>query len=553
MAKGQSRKAAGGSAKVRDALSRAAAAERVGDGDAALSALLQGVLDKPDAPELYPPLSRLLGDMRFEEASPPVARAVVHALHAPWINPQSLAPAAISLLLATHNVLSADAPAIGAAMARDPLLLALLERTMLPSPKLEAMLIAARRQLLQLAAEGFVPEAEAVRFAQAMAAQAQLNGWMWAEAPSETQALGILAPRLPELPFGYVHIVYALYRPLADVPGLADIQVKGPWRDAARLLIQDPGEERRLAAKLERVGGAVSTEGASAAVKAQYEAHPYPRWSMAVRRKPLPIHEIAAGLFPHADLPDWPARRLDVLIAGSGTGKHAADVSTRFQGARIQAIDLSRASLGYAARMLKNRLGMTFAEADIMELGNWEQRFDHIESVGVLHHLADPLAGWRILTGLLKPGGSMRVGFYSKRGRSRIEAARSALRDAGFHGQSDADLRAARTFAMAEPDGSDARKAADELDFYAASGARDFLFHAEEHELSPAELADMTEALGLRVLGLELTHSDAASLYRQRFPDDPAMADLRRWDAIEAEHPDIFRHMCQFWCVSSGV
>ena len=548
MSKGQSRKASGGSAKVRDALSRAAAAERVGDGDAALSALLQGVLAKPDAPELYPPLARLLADMRFEEASPAVARAVVHALHAPWIDPQPIAPAAISLLLATHGALLADAPTIGAAIARDPLLLALLERTMLPSPRLEAMLIAARRQLLQLAAEGSTPEAEAIRFAQAMAAQTQLNGWMWAEAPSESQALSILAPRLPELPFGYVHIVYALYRPLADVPGLAEIEVKGPWRDAARMLIHEPGEERRLAAKLDRIGKTVENDGASAAVKAQYEAHPYPRWSMAIRRKALPIHAVASSLFPHATLPEWPGRRLDVLIAGCGTGKHAADVSTRFQGARIQAVDLSRASLGYGARMLKNRPGIAFAEADIMQLGDWEQRFDHIESVGVLHHLADPLAGWRILAGLLKLEGSMRVGFYSSRGRSRIQAARSALREAGFHGQTDVDLRAARAFAMAQPDGADARKAAYELDFYAASGARDFLFHAEEHELTPAQLADMTDTLGLRVLGLELRHPGAASLYRTRFPDDPAMADLRRWDVVEADNPDIFRHMCQFWC-----
>lgn len=548
MAKGQSRKSSGRSAKVRDALSRADAAERVGDGEAALTALLQGVLDKPDAGELYPPLARLLSDMRFEEASPAVARAVVHALHAPWIDPQPLAPAAISLLLASHGAADAAVPEIGSTMARDPLLLALLERVMLPNPTLEGMLIAARRQLLQLAAEGYQPEADAIRFAQAMAAQALLNGWMWAEDESETRALEILGSRLPELPLGFPHIVYALYRPLADIQGLAEVVVKGPWRDAAQLLIQEPLEERRLAANLDRIGGGAASDAASAAVKAQYEAHPYPRWSTPVRRKPQPIRAVAEGLFPHADLPDWPERRLDVLIAGCGTGKHAADVSTRFQGARIQAVDLSRTSLGYGARMLKNRPGVTFAEADIMELGDWDERFDHIESVGVLHHLADPLAGWRILADLLKHGGSMRVGFYSNRGRSRIQAARQALRDAGFTGASDENLRAARAYAMAADAGDDAGKAADELDFYAASGARDFLFHAKEHEFSPIGLAEMTEALGLQVLGLELMDPDAAGRYRTRFPEDRAMADLRRWDEIEAEFPDTFRHMCQFWC-----
>lgn len=551
MAKGQSRISGGSSAKVRNALSRADAAERVGDGEAALTALLQGVLDKPDAPELYPLLAKLLADMHFEEASPAVARAVVHALHAPWIDPQPLAPAAISLLLATHNAVDAESPEIGAAMARDPLLLALLERVMLPNPKLEGMLIAARRQLLQLAAEGYQPEAEAVRFAQAMAAQALLNGWMWAEAESETEALAVLGPQLAALPFGFSHIVYALYRPLADVPGLAETVVKGPWRDAARLLIQEPIEEQRLAAKLDRIGGSASVDAASAAVKAQYEAHPYPRWSTPIRRKSQPIRVVAEALFPHADLPHWPERRLDVLIAGCGTGKHAADVLTRFQGARIQAIDLSRTSLGYAARMLKNRPGVAFSEADIMQLSGWDKQFDHIESVGVLHHLANPLAGWRILADLLKPGGSMRVGFYSNRGRSRIQAARRALRDAGFDGATDANLRAARAFAMQAEAGSDAHKAANELDFYAASGARDFLFHAEEHELTPAELAEMTDALDLRVLGLELADPEAAGRYRTRFPDDPTMADLRRWDELEADFPDTFRHMCQFWCAKA--
>jgi hypothetical protein len=31
------------------------------------------------------------------------------------------------------------------------------------------------------------------------------------------------------------------------------------------------------------------------------------------------------------------------------------------------------------------------------------------------------------------------------------------------------------------------------------------------------------------------------------------MADLRRWDAIEAEAPDTFRHMCQFWVVDPAA
>jgi SAM-dependent methyltransferase len=408
------------------------------------------------------------------------------------------------------------------------------------------MLTAARRHLLDGMAD--VPSTDIARFMIALARQSLLNGWMWAETAEETAAVARLAGELATADrFGHAHAVYALYRPLADLPGVAALakRAKAPWREAARVLVAEPLEERRLAASLPRLG--FRSNAATEAVKAQYEAYPYPRWTGAARRRPRPIREVAAALFPAAELPAWPAERLDVLIAGCGTGKHAADVASRFQAARILAVDLSATALGYAARALKGTKTVAFAQADIMALGDFERRFDHIESVGVLHHLADPLAGWRILTGLLKPGGSMRVGFYSKRGRRRIAAARAALRAAGFDGLSDADLRAARAHALAAPKGDPARLATEEMDFYAASGARDFLFHANEYEYRPGELAEMVEALGLRVLGLELTDPEAARRYRAAFPDDPAMADLRRWDAVEAEAPDTFRHMCQFW------
>ena len=80
------------------------------------------------------------------------------------------------------------------------------------------------------------------------------------------------------------------------------------------------------------------------------------------------------------------------------------------------AIDLSRASLAYATAKTR-ALGLetiAYAQADIMRLGAIEQRFDLIESVGVLHHLADPYAGWRVLLSLLRPGGFMRIGLYSE-------------------------------------------------------------------------------------------------------------------------------------------
>ncbi len=530
-------------ARAAEALSRAAAAARAGDGRTALTILLQAVRATPQAAALYPPLARSLAPMRFAEASQGVMEAIEHAIQAPWIDPQPLALAAISALKARHGL--EDAAEVSPEFAAEPLLLALLEHVLLPDPKLEALLNGARAGFLESVGQETAADA---RFLAALARQALLNGWMWAETATETAAIEALGRRLADAAaFGRDHVVYALYRPAAELPGVAALaaKAKAPWRAGAQALVLEPLEERRLAGLLPRLGFVANA--ATEAVKQQYEAYPYPRWTAFAHRRPRPIQAVAQDIFPYAELPAWPSGRLDVLIAGCGAGKHVADVASRFQGAEILAIDLSRTALGYAARALKGAPGISFAEADILALGGFERRFDHIESVGVLHHLADPLAGWRILASLLKPGGSMRVGFYCRRGRGRIAAAREALAAAGFNGRTDADLRRARAYALAAPPGDPARLATEELDFYAASGARDFLFHAQEAEYRPAGLADMVDALGLKVLGLELTDPAAAGRYRARFPEDPAMADLRRWDEIETEAPDTFRHMCQFW------
>ena len=38
------------------------------------------------------------------------------------------------------------------------------------------------------------------------------------------------------------------------------------------------------------------------------------------------------------------------------------------------------------------------------------KEFDLIESGGVLHHMAEPIIGWKVLVDLLKPGGLTKIG-----------------------------------------------------------------------------------------------------------------------------------------------
>jgi 2-polyprenyl-3-methyl-5-hydroxy-6-metoxy-1,4-benzoquinol methylase len=59
---------------------------------------------------------------------------------------------------------------------------------------------------------------------------------------------------------------------------------------------------------------------------------------------------------------------------------------------------------GYARLMTRVLAvqNLEYAQADILKLGTVDRRFDGIEAVGVLHHLADPEAGWRALGSLLR-------------------------------------------------------------------------------------------------------------------------------------------------------
>jgi SAM-dependent methyltransferase len=86
-----------------------------------------------------------------------------------------------------------------------------------------------------------------------------------------------------------------------------------------------------------------------------------------------------------------------------------------------------------------------------MELSILERRFDLIKCVGVFHRMRDPLAGWKILTDLLRPGGIMRIGLYSEAARQCVVDGRARIVDDGYT-TSPEDIRRCRQdfVAMAE-------------------------------------------------------------------------------------------------------
>jgi SAM-dependent methyltransferase len=236
----------------------------------------------------------------------------------------------------------------------------------------------------------------------------------------------------------------------------------------------------------------------------------------------------------------------DILIAGCGTGQHAIGTAQLFEGAKVLAVDLSMASLGYAARKTRE-MGLTsveYAQADLLKLGSIGRSFDVIESAGVLHHLADPWSGWRVLLSLLRPGGFMKLGFYSEVARRNVSKARALIAERGYGATSDA-IRRCRQDLMALGDATDLGFLLQSNDFFSMSACRDLLFHVQEKHMTLAAIDAFLRENHLSFLGFE--NIAGVQAYRRRFPDDRAATNLGQWQIFENENPDTFNRMYQFW------
>ena len=162
----------------------------------------------------------------------------------------------------------------------------------------------------------------------------------------------------------------------------------------------------------------------------------------------------------------------------------------------------------------------------------------------MLHHLADPLLGWRTLLGLLTPGGFMRLGLYSAIARSGIAAAREIIAARGLAATGEGIRRARQELIAARDPRFDTVLCSP--DFYSTSACRDLLFHVQERALTLPEIGAFLAQQRLTLLGFELG-APVLARYRAAFPDDRAMTDLANWHRFESENPDTFGGMYQFW------
>ncbi len=444
-----------------------------------------------------------------------------------------------------------------------PLLVSLMERVLIPDPSVERILTAARRDLLQLVSDPgtLTPAGEAhERFVAALARQCFLNEYAYTESDEERDTLASLRAALEkdsgveDRPARMRLLVFGCYLPLHTLASAAELEAaalagKGDARflDVVRYQVVEPLEERRIGARIPSLG--TVTDGTSRKVGAQYEDNPYPRWQSPGAHTPRPLAEVMAQLFPHVSHDLIPGSgTVEILVAGCGTGRHAIMSARRFEGARVLAVDLSHASLAFAARKA-GELGaeaISFLHGDLLDLDRLDRTFDVIECVGVLHHTEDPERGLGTLAGLLRPKGLMKIGLYSETARSTHRAAQRLVRDRGDPGTAEG-IRAARQHLLSLPAEHAARPLAERADFYSLSGCRDLMFHVHERRFTLPEIATMLERAGLALIGFEFADSWVPARYRQRFPDDPTATSFENWHRYERDNPATFASMYAFW------
>ena len=434
-----------------------------------------------------------------------------------------------------------------AELAKDELLMLVLTVTPNIDFGVERVLASARRALLTIAQGGSALSAGAAAFCAALAHQCFINEYVFGLTTGEAERATELRQSLSDAlaspgtpPVAWV-LAAACYAPLSSLPladRLCEMVLPEAMAGLLKAQIAEPASEVILRHDIPRLTPIGSP---SLAVQAQYEENPYPRWiRTTVAGASESLSEHLRNAFPHAELAPFNDARPEVLIAGCGTGRNALETHRALVGARTLAIDLSLTSLAYAWRKAREagEANLQFAQADLLNIAALGRSFDLIEASGVLHHLADPFAGWRALLSVLRPGGVMRLGVYSA-------LARRDLPDIEIAEPTPDALRQARQTLAARGDRA-AKQARLAQDFYSLSGCRDLLFHTREHRFALGEVAAFLREADLRFIGFVVDEQVLAD-YRRRRPHDPGGSDLDGWAAFEQDHPDTFARMYQFW------
>ena len=399
--------------------------------------------------------------------------------------------------------------------------------------ELEAVLIELRKRCLQFLMEQ-VGQLDAkhpgtTQCLCALAIQCYYNEYIFSVSESEQQQLDELIHHISHeqtIPDAVTISVIACYQPLHLLPFADTIQDQTYnhsvlFEHLLHVQITEPYQQAGFRKTINQL--AFSVSDISARVQTQYEQNPYPCWQTT---EPVTVMNlellIQQQLDSQYDMSRFFPQVKRVLIAGCGTGKTLVENAQRFPASKVTGIDLSLSSLAYACRMadVYELDNVELYQADLHELPESWEVFDYIESVGVLSHLDNPVAGITALSEKLVEGGVMKLNLYSRAGRAFIHNVRTLLSRHDEY-QDNQQLRKARQDIISELNNPDCQLVTQMSDFYSLSEFRDMLFHVHETEVDRAWIEKTILDLGLDLLGFETATTVQAGVHETFWVQKP--------------------------------
>ena len=529
----------------------------------AYSAFIQAINLNPDITDAYANLALVIKNVRFTSSNVKLYPLLIQMINkGNYVRPLDLAPSILSLLkhdpLIKNLLLEKnfptnlkDANSIIGGLDKLTLLHHLMRVCRLPDLKFEKFFVNMRSFLLKNL-DNFEATPEFIYFLSTLSLHCFTNEHVYVEKDKETELVKNLETEIEqtisksEQPETKKILCLASYRLLHQYNWCQKLETLDNLEEVKSRLIEKPYTERAIMKKIPILGEI--SNNISNKVRAQYEENPYPRWvKIGIPSKAKLISEIIneENLHLHSkSIKNVIAP--DILVAGCGTGQHSIGTASRFSDSQVIAVDLSLPSLAYAKRMT-TELGITnleYLQADILLLNQLKKKFDIIESVGVLHHMDEPMAGWRILSDLLKPGGLMKIGLYSELARQHIAEVRKkiTLRKVGLSG---ADIRKIRQ-SLVESQDDNHQQLTTSNDFFSLSTLRDLIFHVQEHRFTLPQIKKCLNKLGLKFCGFE--NKDVISNFRKSHGKEVNIYDLALWHLYEENNPRTFSGMYKFWC-----
>ena len=448
-------------------------------------------------------------------------------------------------------------------IASDDLFITFLQKTFNVDPDLEFLLTDVRRYILNEYCRKNSSDAQEMKTALALAFQGLNNEYIFTMATEEQTLVSDLKNSIEQLaitldaPSTELEAKLYIYGMYEQLSNLGCSQQLNSLPSAGWSIEFNPLLERALTIPLEEEAiknDIVSLEyiedKTSRLVQSQYEENPYPRWLSLPNLKKRNIKRVLKQTLPYFSPPGFLDGPIKILVAGCGTGQQPIQTALTYDNVEILAVDISKSSLAHAIRMARHYSvnNIKFLHSDILQLAKLDTRFHIIECTGVLHHMEDPMQGWKVLCGLLVENGLMSIGLYSEKSRKGIVEAREIIQRENIFPDKN-NIRNFRRRIMRHEMGEELYKLTHSVDFFSTSPCRDLIFHFKEHRYTLPQLERALADLNLEFLGFEFLESgETINAYRQQYPQDTQMTNLALWDEFETQHPNTFSRLYDFWC-----